>query len=109
MSFRSKSYICYCHGLSDNDEDDAISLQPELSERREIDLESLSHYSDIQVGKEDISVSDRFSKYNQNETNSDDTQQILLEMFSGDAYIKKSEPGTCTLLGKAETDILNVS
>ena len=91
---------------SDN-EGDVLSLQPGQGECRDMSLISPSQASEVQICEE--RTSERFKKYNLEENLSEETCQVLLDMFGEDACIKKSDAGAGILLDKTQIDILNES
>ena len=90
-----------------DDHEDVISLQPGQAETRDLDLDVqsiMSKHNELQAHQ----VDDRFLKY-KTDSPSEETQQVLLDMFGEDACVKKSSSGTGVVLDKAQTDILNES
>ena len=91
----------------DFDLEDVISLQTGQAEAKELDLESQSNLSEHV--QEQGQIDDRSVKYKLSENSSEETQQVLLDMFGDDACVKKSSSGEGVLLDKAQRDILNES
>ena len=89
------------------DDDDILSLQPGQGESRDLDLDSHSNASEQQKIEDD--TSDRFLKYKSDENVSEETRQVLLDLFGEDACVKKAGSGTGIVLDKTQTDILNQS
>lgn len=90
-----------------DDHDDAVSLQPGQAETRDLDFDAqpiMSEHNELQAQQ----VDDRFLKY-KTDSPSEETQQVLLDMFGEDACVKKSSSGTGVILDKTQTDILNES
>ena len=71
----------------DDEQDDAILLQPGQAETRDLDLDAqsiISEHNELQAQQ----VDDRFLKYKTGSP-SEETQQVLLDMFGEDACVKK--------------------
>ena len=89
------------------DSDDILSLQPGQAESREMDLDSQSNFSEPRYAEDD--TSDRFLKCKSSDNVSEETRQVLLDVFGDDACVKKSGTGAGILLDRSQSDILNES
>ena len=89
------------------DDEDILSLQPGQVEARDLDLDTHSNLSEIQRAEDD--TSDRFLKYKSDENVSEETRQILLDLFCDDACVRKADLSTGIVLDKTKSDILSQS
>ena len=89
------------------DDEDILSLQPGQVEARDLDLDTHSNLSEIQRAEDD--TSDRFLKYKSDENVSEETRQILLDLFGDDACVRKADLSTGIVLDKTQSDILSQS
>lgn len=100
-------------GLSrvQNKEDDILSLQPGQREKRCLDLESESehsHHSQSECSVFLDKTDSRFSKYKSGEV-SENTQNVLSDIFGEDARTGKSSDSSGIMLDKSQSDTLSQS
>lgn len=93
-----------------NTDEDILSLQPGQREKRSIDLESEAQSEHSQHSQSDCSniqenTDSRFTKYKSVEK-SEESRNVLSEMFGEDARTGKSEVSTGIMLDKSQSDTL---
>ena len=89
------------------DDEDILSLQPGQVEARDLDLDTHSNMSEIQRAEND--TSDRFLNYKSDEHVTEDTRQILLDLFGDDACARKADVSTGIVLDKPQSNITSQS
>ena len=94
-------------GREFQDDEDILSLQLGQVEARDLDLDTHINVSVIQRAEDN--TLDHFLKYKSDENVSEETRQILLDLFGDDACVRKAGMPTGIVLDKTQSDILNQS